>query len=43
MEIFFVWKYFCIVVFVVTSKMAEGETGAFNVDIADAVGTAKLE
>ena len=43
MDIFFIWKYICIVLFVIAFKMAEGKTGAFNVDIADAVGTAKLE
>ena len=43
MEIFFVWKYIRIVVFVIAFKMAEGETGAFNVDIADTVGTVDLE
>ena len=43
MEIFVVWKYICIVVIIIAFKMAEGQTGAFNVDIVDAVGTANLE
>lgn len=42
-EIFVVWKCSCIVVIVIAYKMAEGQTDAFNVDIANAVGTAKLE
>lgn len=41
-EIFVVQKYICIVI-VIAYKMAEGETGAFNSDIANAVSTAKLE
>ena len=43
MEIFVVCKCIYIVVIVIAYKMAEGHTGAFNVDVADAVGTAKLE
>ena len=33
MEILVVWKYICIVVVVIAFKMAEGQTGAFDVDI----------
>ena len=43
MEIFVVWKYVCIVVIVIAFKMVEDQTGAFNVDIVDAVGTTNLE
>ena len=42
-EIFVVWKYICIVVIVIAFKMAEGQTGEFNVEIVDAVGTTNLE
>ena len=43
MEIFAVWKYICVVVIVIAFKMAERQTGAFNLGIADAVGTATLQ
>ena len=33
----------CIVVVVTAFKMAEGQTGAFDVDIVDAAGTTNLE
>ena len=33
MEILVVRKYICIVVIVIALKMAEGQTGAFDVDI----------
>ena len=43
MEILVVWKYIWIDVIVIAFKMAEGQTGAFDVDIVDAVGTTNLE
>ena len=43
MEILVVWEYTCIVVIVIAFKMAEGQTGGFNVEIVDAVGTTNLE
>ena len=36
-------EYICIVVIVIAFKMAEGQTGGFNVEIVDAVGTTNLE
>ena len=42
-EILVVWRYICIVVIVIVFKMAEGQTGAFDVDIVDAAGTTNLE
>ena len=43
MEIFVVWKFFCLVVIIIAFKMAEGQTGAFYVEIVDALGTTNLE